>query len=86
LEQTANGAPKVSAGQLKIIDVMPGETEAEAEARWVRSGAERKARADRAEAARLRGLGRVAEADALEESAAEAEKPYASVEAREPIQ
>jgi len=56
------------------------------ELEYAREAARLTARADRAEAVRLRGFGRVAEADALEESAAEAEKPYASVEAREPIQ
>jgi hypothetical protein len=60
-----------------VIDVQQGETEAQAEAPWVREAAVRRIRADRAEVIRLRRDGRIAEADTLERAANEAEKRLA---------
>jgi hypothetical protein len=58
-----------------IIDVLPGETETQAEDRWYAAEAARRtAAADRAEAERLNRLGRTEEAKAFKESAAEAEQ------------
>jgi len=66
-----------AAGDGEVIDMLPDETEEQAEARRNREGALKWIRVDRAMAAKARAEGRIAEAERLERSAAEAEKKIA---------
>jgi hypothetical protein len=61
------------------MDVRPNESEAQAEARYVAEAYRNRARSDRAEAKRLKGLGQLEEAKKFEETAADAEKQAGSL-------